>query len=89
VVESLPYRVDFARMLGAAAVLDPGDPSTLAAILEMTEGRCVDKAVECAGVPAAQRLCIDATRCKGEVTFVGECDDPLTIRVSPDMIRKG
>ena len=89
VVESLPYRANLARMLGAAVVLAPDDPGTLGTILEMTEGRGVDRAVDCAGVPAAQRLCVDATRRRGEVTFVGECNDPLAIRISPDMIRKG
>jgi threonine dehydrogenase-like Zn-dependent dehydrogenase len=34
-------------------------------------------------------LCIDATRRRGRVAFVGESMDELTIRISPDMIRKG
>jgi len=33
--------------------------------------------------------CIDATRRRGRVAFVGECSQELAIRVSPDMIRKG
>ena len=37
----------------------------------------------------AEQLCIDATRRRGRVAFVGECSQDLTIRVSPDMIRKG
>ena len=37
----------------------------------------------------AQRLCIDATRRKGKVAFIGECNDELPIRISPDMLRKG
>lgn len=89
VVESIQYRVDRAKMLGAEVVLDPRDTTALAAVLELTEGWGVDKALDCSGVPAAQRFCIDATRRKGEVVFVGECNDPVEIRVSPDMIRKG
>lgn len=88
-VESIPYRVERARMLGADVVLDPGDETTLAQIRELTGGKGVDKALDCAGIVAAQRLCIDATRRKGQVTFVGECNDDLAIKVSPDMIRKG
>ena len=49
----------------------------------------MDKAIDCSGVVAAQRLCIDATRRRGQVTFVGECQDDLPIKISPDMIRKG
>ncbi len=88
-VESHPYRVARAREMGAAAVLDPGDPSVLAQIRALTGGIGVDKALDCSGVVAAQRLCIDATRRRGQVAFVGECQDELTIRVSPDLIRKG
>ncbi|MFH1085497.1 MAG: zinc-binding dehydrogenase, partial [Chloroflexota bacterium] len=89
VVESLPYRVDYARRLGAGAVLDPRDSGSLGAIRDLTGGRGVDKALDCSGTVAAQRLCIEATRRKGQVTFVGECNDPLSIRISPDMIRTG
>ena len=32
---------------------------------------------------------MDATRRNGKVAFVGECNDELSVRISPDMIRKG
>ncbi len=89
VLESIPYRVERAKELGADAVLDPRDPDALSQLRSLTAGRGVDKAIDCSGVPAAQRFCIDASRRRGQVTFVGECQDPLAIRVSPDMIRKG
>jgi L-iditol 2-dehydrogenase len=88
-VESHPWRVERAKELGAAAVLDPNDPDCLRQIRDLTGGRGVDKALDCSGVPAAHRLCIDAARRKGHVAFVGECGDETRIRVSPDMIRKG
>jgi L-iditol 2-dehydrogenase len=89
VVESIPYRVDRAKQLGAEVVIDPTDPGAMEQIRDLTGGRGVDKALDCSGVPAAQRFCIDAVRRRGEVTFVGECSDPVQVRVSPDMIRKG
>jgi L-iditol 2-dehydrogenase len=90
VVEGQPYRVDKAKELGAEAVLDPRDEGVVARIREMTGGWGVDKALDCSGVPEAQRICIDATRRLGQVAFVGECyDRKLEITVSPDMIRKG
>jgi L-iditol 2-dehydrogenase len=89
VVESVPYRVDYAHRLGADVVLDPHEADNLSAIRDLTAGVGVDKALDCSGVVAAQRFCIDATRRKGQVTFVGECNDDLAIRASPDMIRKG
>ena len=90
VVEGVPWRVERARAMGAAAVLDPADPELVTRIRALTdEGLGVDCAVECAGVVAAQRTCIEATRPRGQVAFVAECNDELPIRVSPDMIRTG
>jgi L-iditol 2-dehydrogenase len=89
VVESIPYRVARAKQLGAEVVIDPTDPTAAKQLRDLTGGKGVDKALDCSGVPAAQRFCIDAVRRRGEVAFVGECSDPVQIRVSPDMIRKG
>lgn len=87
-VEAHPYRRELALELGAEVVLDPGDPATLARIMELTKGAGVDKAIDCSGVATAQRLLIDATRRRGQVAFVGE-GGALEIQVSQDMIRKG
>jgi threonine dehydrogenase-like Zn-dependent dehydrogenase len=89
VVEPTPWRAQRARQMGAAAVLDPRDKTILQQIRDLTDGRGVDCSIECSGIVQAQRLCIDATRRKGKVAFVGECMDDLAIRISPDMIRKG
>lgn len=88
-VGSQPFRLERARQMGAAAVLDRHDAGILEKIRELTGGRGVDCAVECAGTVAAQRLCIDATRLRGKVAFVGECLDELAITVTPDLLRKG
>jgi len=89
VVESVAWRVERARQMGAAAVLDPQSDTVLQAIGDLTDGRGVDCAIDCSGSVAAERLCIEATRRKGVVAFVGECQQELGIRVSPDLIRKG
>jgi L-iditol 2-dehydrogenase len=88
-VESVPWRVERAPKLGAAAVLDPRATDLVAQIRELTDGRGVDCSLDCSGSVQAERLCIDATRRKGKVAFIGECGDDLAIRISPDMIRKG
>ncbi|MBT3343038.1 MAG: zinc-binding dehydrogenase [Gemmatimonadetes bacterium] len=87
-VDAQPWRAQRALDLGAEVVLAPDD-STLAAIRDLTGGIGVDKALDCSGSVAAHRLCIDATRRRGQVAFVGECSDDTAIRISPDMIRKG
>lgn len=84
-----PWRVGRVRDLGADAVVDARHEDAADRIKGMTEGLGVTCAIECAGVVAAERLCIDATRPRGRVCFVGECFDPLPIEVSPDMIQKG
>lgn len=89
-VDSIAYRAELARELGADAVVNPLDADALQQIVELSPaGRGVDKAVDCSGVVAAHRLCIDAARRKGQVAFVGECSDDTPIQISKDMIRKG
>ena len=87
-VEPHPYRAELACDLGAEVCVDPDEGDALARIMDLTDGVGVDKAIDCSGVPFAQRLLIDAARRKGQVAFVGEAGD-LTVRVSADMIRKG
>lgn len=90
-VESNPWRAQRALELGATAVIDPADADALAQILALTPGgRGVDHAVDCSGVAAAHRLCIDSARRKGTVSFVGESGrNPTELFISDDMIRKG
>jgi L-iditol 2-dehydrogenase len=86
-VEGHRYRAALARDLGAEAVIDPGsDP--LAQLRDLTDGEGVDKALDCSGVAAAQRLLIDATRRRGHVAFIGEGGE-LSLQVSRDLLRKG
>ena len=88
-VEGQPWRAALARKLGAAEVVDPADAGALKRIRDLTGGRGVDAAVDCSGAPQAQRRMIDAVRRRGRAAFVGESWDPLPVRVSDDMIRKG
>ena len=89
-VDANKWRAQRALELGAEVVIDPSDEDALQQILALTKnGRGVDKAVDCSGVVAAHRLCIDATRRKGQIAFVGESNADTPLRISPDMIRKG
>ena len=88
-VEPAPWRANLALEMGAEVVLDPNAPYILEKIRELTAGRGVDCALDCSGRGSSERLCIDATRRRGRVAFVGECSDEMSIRVSPDLIRKG
>ena len=89
VTESIPWRVARAKEMGAAAVIDPHGEDPVGQIKALTGGRGVDGAIECSGNVQAERLCLEATRRKGQVAFVGECNDELKLKISPDMLRKG
>ena len=69
-VDGSEYRRDLARKLGATQALSTGC-GALDAIQEMTDGRGVDKAMDCTAVPSAQRFMIDAVRRRGQAAFVG------------------
>ena len=89
VMESVPYRAERAKQMGVEGVLHPEDPEALDKIKDLTDGKGVDCALDCSGSVQAERFCIDATRRRGTVGFIGECSAELGIRVSPDTIRKG
>ena len=88
-VDSVPYRAERAKQMGAEHVLDPSDEKLVEKIKELTGGRGVDCALDCSGTVPAERTCLDATRRKGKVAYVGECGAELPIRVSRDLIRTG
>ena len=87
-VECTEERAARAREMGAR-VIDPRSPDALEQVRALTGGPGVDAAIDCSGTVAAERFCIDAVRRKGKVAFVGECNDDLKVRASPDFIRKG
>lgn len=88
-VEPVPWRKKRALEMGSEAVFDPGEADLVEKIRGLTEGKGVDCAVDCSGKLSSQRLCIDAARRRGRVAYIGESNDDLVIRASPDLIRKG
>ena len=88
-VEPVPWRRERALQMGAEVVFDPSEPNLVEKIRTLTDGKGVTCALDCSGKVQSQRLCIDATRRRGRVAFVGETNDELAIRISPDMVRKG
>ena len=89
--ELIPWRVERAKQMGAEAVINPTDADAVDQIRELTtDGRGVDFALDCSGNVQAHRLCIDATRRRGTIAFVGQSGGNDTIlHVSPDLIGKG
>jgi L-iditol 2-dehydrogenase len=88
-VERIPYRQQKAKELGADLVLDPDDLELKSKIMQYTASVGVDACLETSGTVGAQRLCIDVSRRKGQIALIGECGEDLSIKASPDFIRKG
>jgi L-iditol 2-dehydrogenase len=66
-------RLSAAKRFGALATVNVGSQDLQAAIKEMTNGRGVDIALECAGVGASVRGCLGALRPMGHYTQVAIC----------------
>jgi len=88
-VEPVAWRRERALEMGAERVFDPRDDNVLEEIMALTDGRGVDRALDCSGTVEGERVCIDAVRRRGRVAFVGECRQDLRLRIGPDMLTKG
>jgi L-iditol 2-dehydrogenase len=64
-------RLETARTFGAQAVVDVTRQDLSAVARDLTDGRGADVAIECAGVAASVRGCLDALRPCGQLTQVG------------------
>lgn len=82
-----PYRLDLARRLGAEVVLGLDDPDLRRRVLDLTDGRGVDAAIECSAGQRYQRLGLDVLRRGGRMTFLGESGE-LVVDVDRDIIQK-
>jgi L-iditol 2-dehydrogenase len=83
-----PYRARLAMELGAEVVLDTDDPECIRKIRELTGNLGADKSIDCSGGGEYQKLCLKATRRRGELALVGESKE-LSLSVSDDLIRSG
>jgi L-iditol 2-dehydrogenase len=86
-VDSIEYRRNLAKTLGADITLDPNDPDLLKKIRDLSDGG-VTLALETSGQNAAARTCLDALRRHGKMAFIGE-NGEISVHVSNDFIRKG
>ena len=83
-----PWRRDLALRLGATAALDPTAQGAVEALRDATGGG-IQKAVECSGREAAERMLIDLARVRGAIAFVGENQGTIPVSPSQHFIRKG
>ena len=66
-----PYRVELAREMGVEAVVDPTRDSALDEIMDLTDGKGVDKSVECSSVDTAPDFLVKAAARRGQIASPG------------------
>ena len=68
-----PHRRGLAEQLGAARAFDPGDPDVLDQVLAATPGGAgVSASVQCVPVEDVGRFLVQATRRRGQISFIGQ-----------------
>ena len=74
-----------ARDLGLCDHVLPSGPGNVAQVRELTDGRGVERAVDCSAHAEARATAIRATRRWGRIVMLGEGGD-VAFQPSPDMI---
>ncbi len=86
VVDPTATRRERALKFGADLALSPDDPVE-STILELTDGRGADVAIEAVGIPSTFELCIDLVRAGGHVANVGVHGAAATLHLERLWIR--
>ena len=64
-------RLEVAKRLGATAIINGGDGKAADKVMEITQGRGVDTAIEAVGIPATFVLCEDLVAPGGTIANIG------------------
>ncbi len=89
-VDIADFRLDFAKKLGADRVINPNNEDVVNAIMEETEGKGVEVALECTGYPPAFNQTLKATTKMGTVVILSIYGSELKIEEPfKDMTNKG
>lgn len=86
-VDVSPERAALAKSFGATHAIDAGAEDPVEAIMALTGGKGVAKALDTSGAPAGRLAAVRAAARWGTVCLVGEGGE-MTLNVSIDVIRK-
>lgn len=84
-VEYADERIKIAKEIGLFDDVFKSDNTALDNIFKVTDGKGVEKAVDCSANDLGRQLAIRATRSYGKIVFVGE-GNSCTFQPSPDII---
>ena len=80
-------RLERARQLGADTTINNGSGTSVAAVMQLTNGLGADVAIEAVGVPQTFELCTELVRPGGRVANVGVHGHPVTLHLETLWIR--
>ncbi len=78
-VETVPERIEMAKRFGADLVIDFGESDPVDAIMEATNGRGVDVAIEALGLQSTFESCLRVLKPGGTLSSLGVYSEDLTI----------
>jgi L-iditol 2-dehydrogenase len=81
-------RLELARSLGASQTFNPRSPDTVPQIIEQTDGRGAQVALECVGTTPAVKLALDSVRKGGTVTLVGNVAPAIELGLQSAVTRQ-
>lgn len=81
VLDVADARLELAKEFGADVTINNGTEDAVARIMELTEGRGADVAIEAVGVPATFELCTEIVSSGGTVANVGVHGSPVTLHL--------
>ena len=79
-------RMEMAKNVGADVVLK-GDDDVVEKIVELTDGKGVEVAIDCSGSSIGRHRCLEAARMWGNVVYLGE-QGTVTFEPSPLLLHK-
>jgi threonine dehydrogenase-like Zn-dependent dehydrogenase len=82
VVDGVPARLETAKRLGADHAVDFKNVNPVAAIMELTDGRGVDVAIEALGTQGTFESCLRVLRPGGTLSSLGVYSTDITIPLS-------
>jgi L-iditol 2-dehydrogenase len=80
-------RLDLGRALGVQHTVDATEWDAVDAVLDLTEGRGVDLAIEASGAVTVPQQCADVTKRGGKILFVAFYPEPVRVDLSA-IVRK-
>ena len=84
-VDAVQTRMDLAKGLGIADYTLPANEECINTIMKLTNGKGVEKAVDCSGSDGGRQTAIRGTRKWGKIVFIGE-GGTVSFQPSPDML---